>query len=165
MATKTKKQTMEEEILEAVGIKPQKAKEDRQDYLERLARAVNNADEEAWDGLSEEAQDWHTAAVASINKKKKIAEFSDAVEEEEDEEEEDEEEEDDEPAPKAKGKKAKPVEDEDDDEEEEEEPAPKAKGKKAKAKPVEVEDDEDEEEDEEDEEAGGAEEGGVRAGM
>jgi hypothetical protein len=61
--------------LSATKLKLKKG-EDRQDYLARLALAASkDLSEKAWEGLSEDAQEWVNAAVSADNDKKEIEDF------------------------------------------------------------------------------------------
>ena len=99
----------------ATDVKASKG-EDRQEYLARLIKAVSKLSDEAYEELSEEAQDWNNAAVIATKAKEEIPDPEEST------------------APKAKAKKVTADEDEDeaDDEDEDEDEAP-AKSKKAKA--------------------------------
>ena len=55
---------VEQDILEVTGAKTQSKKESEQDYLQRLAEAIDEKDE-FWDKLGKPAQDWFTAAVGA----------------------------------------------------------------------------------------------------
>src|SRR6478736_5488027 len=81
---------IETELVKASDFEPSK-KYERQDYLAALARRVNELEEDQYDELSIEAQDWFNAAVRSLNKKQDLPEFPDveAAAEEPDEEEPD----------------------------------------------------------------------------
>jgi cobalamin biosynthesis protein CobT len=118
----------------ATDVKASKG-EDRQEYLARLIKAVSKLSDEAYEELSEEAQDWNNAAVIATKAKEEIPDPEEST------------------APKAKAKKVTADEDEDeaDDEDEDEDEAP-AKSKKAKAKKVTADEDEDEADDEDEDE-------------
>ncbi len=67
---------VEQELLKAVGSKfkpPKKA--DRQDYLAALVQAVIRLSDAHYDELSDEADQWQTAAVEALNNKSNIPEF------------------------------------------------------------------------------------------
>ena len=67
--------------LEAATEVTQKAKEDTQDYLKRLVRAVSDLDDAGWESLTPEAQDWFNEAADLLNKKKDMPSFPDAKDE------------------------------------------------------------------------------------
>lgn len=72
---------VEKEIVEATAFDPPKEYANRQDYLAALARAVDNLDDETFDGLSNEATDWFNTSVRAMNNKKKLPDFEGAEEE------------------------------------------------------------------------------------
>ena len=113
---------IEKELVKVTGLKKKKGEKD-QKWLARLAKAAAGLDEEVWEELDEDTQEWVNAATTALNDKDDIPAF-DALEDEDDDEDDDsddEDEDDDE-------------DDEDEDEDDEDEkPAPKAKPK-AKAK-------------------------------
>lgn len=124
---------IETELTKATGVTRQKGQTD-QTYFAAVARAANKLSEDAFDALTDEAQDWANAAAQNITDAKANSEettiipFAAIAAATEDEPEEAEEEvEVEEPAPKAKPK-AKPApapadEDESEDEPEEDEAA------------------------------------------
>lgn len=69
---------IEAELVEASGFEPRRNYE-RQDYLAALARAIDTMEEDDYDKLSTEAQDWFNEAVKAMNKKKDLPEFPDAA--------------------------------------------------------------------------------------
>lgn len=64
------------ELTKAVKIK-QKKSEDDQAFFGRIVRAIGQADQEVWDGLSEDAQTWYNEAVDAMEAKTDIAGFGD----------------------------------------------------------------------------------------
>lgn len=48
------------ELIKATDTEPKRG-EDRQEFLQRLSKAINGLSDKAWDGLSNEAQDWFNA--------------------------------------------------------------------------------------------------------
>lgn len=68
------KQTMEEEILEALKMK-QGAKEKRADFLQEVGNKSFDITDKAWAALSEDAQSWIEDAQKAYNKDKQVAEF------------------------------------------------------------------------------------------
>lgn len=78
---------IENEILEVVKVKAKKG-EDRQEYLDRLMRAVTKLSDDVWEGLSTEAQEWTNAAAQSAKDKTDIEDFADLTPPEEQEEDE-----------------------------------------------------------------------------
>lgn len=140
---------IEKELTKALGDKfAAKKGEDRQKYLARLVRAINDADESVWTALSEDAQQWVNDAVDQIKAKKPIADFGKAAEDDDEDDEpkgkkskeSDEDDSDDEDDEKPKGKKSKD-EDEDDEDEDDEDDEPKDKKKSKKGKDDEEDDD------------------------
>lgn len=71
---------IEKELLEASNLKPKK-NEDSQAYRTRLCRAVAKISDDAWEGLSSEAQGWNNDAAEALKNSKDIADFPDAEEE------------------------------------------------------------------------------------
>lgn len=67
---------IEQELLKATGLKKKKA-EGTQEYYTRLANAVQDLSDDAWTGLSPDAQTWTNAAAKAINKDANIEAFSD----------------------------------------------------------------------------------------
>lgn len=153
---------VEKEILKVVKVKA-KAKEARQEFLERVTAAVADLSDDDWNSLSDVAQNWCNDATAAANAEDEIPEFPEgdakpakkaakaskkAEVEEADEEEADEEEADEEAEEEAEeGEESDEDEDgeeeyeesEEDEDQEEEEEKPKASKKAAKekeAKPV-----------------------------
>ena len=108
------------ELKAVTGVR-QKANEDPQTFFTRIIDAIDELDEDDWDELSKDSQNWYNAAVDAKNEKfkgKKIAIPNFTDEDEED---------DDEPASKSKRKstrkssrRVKPAEDEDEDEDDDE---------------------------------------------
>lgn len=148
---------IEAEIREALSIKPKK-NEERRAFINRIRLGIDDLDDDDWEALSPEAQEWTNKLAASWKSKNKLIEFP-VVEEEDDGEEDDGEEEEEAPKPK-KGKSVKSKsksddgedsgEEEDGEEEEEEAAKPKKKGRgKAKAAAKSKSDDSEEEEEEE----------------
>lgn len=78
MAKKPKGPTIEEELLEATGEKPQGKKESNQDYYARLVEAVQDLKDADWDKLSDAAQEWVNDGATAIKKDKDIDDFPDA---------------------------------------------------------------------------------------
>src|SRR4029077_10869977 len=70
--------SIEKELVEASGFSPRKNYQ-RQDYLAALARAVNEIEEDKFDAMSTDAQDWFNDAVRALNKKTTLPEFADAT--------------------------------------------------------------------------------------
>lgn len=66
---------VEKELVEASGFKPKKQYKERQDYLTALARAVDVLDDDAIDGLSNEAQAWYGNACDAVNEEAEIPDF------------------------------------------------------------------------------------------
>lgn len=54
-------------ILKASGMDPQKETEDRSTYLSRLARAAAELSQDDWLGLGEDAQEWANSAITALN--------------------------------------------------------------------------------------------------
>lgn len=50
------------ELIKATDTEPKRG-EDRQEFLQRLSKAINGLSDKAWDGLSNEAQDWFNASA------------------------------------------------------------------------------------------------------
>jgi hypothetical protein len=69
----------EAEILKATRIKATTHKL-RQDHLAALVRGIDKLKQDDWDNLSDAAVEWHTAAVAKMDKKHEIADFPDLKE-------------------------------------------------------------------------------------
>ena len=69
---------IEAELVKATGVKP-KAKEDRQDFLDRLIKKVQDLPDDEWEGLSEAGQKWVNAGAKAVNADKAVAEFPDAA--------------------------------------------------------------------------------------
>lgn len=91
---------IEAELLKASGCEMQAEDEDRNEFLKRLALAVDEAvDQEAFADLSEEAQEWYNSAAEALEKRgrKVLPEFSDVESEEEEAEAEEEEAEEEKP--------------------------------------------------------------------
>lgn len=145
---------LETELVEASAFEPTKNYE-RQDYLAALARALNEVDEDVFDELSVDAQDWFNAAVKAINKKQDIPDFPDAEEAEADDSEgeaddntDDESEDDTADDSETDGDEAEETSKDEDEEapppKKTKKPAKAGKPVKVKAKPVVDEDDDDE---------------------
>ncbi len=90
--------TIADEILQALPKVKQKAKEKTQAFRLRVVKALAKIDEDDWDKLSEEAQDWYDEAAEAANEGEPLPDFptAESDEDEEDEEEEEEEDEDEE---------------------------------------------------------------------
>lgn len=74
---------IENELLEVTKFK-KKAKEDRQDYLARLMKAVSDPkkiSDEVWESISKEAQDWNNGAAEQYKAGDQIEDFQDYSEE------------------------------------------------------------------------------------
>lgn len=71
---------IEQELVAATDVTAKRG-EDRQDYLGRLAKAVNALDDKAFNALSEDADTWVNKAFDAIEAKKDIPDFPDAEEE------------------------------------------------------------------------------------
>lgn len=125
------KNSVSTELMKVSGVKVKEG-QSRQSFLKKLAAAVNALDEDDWNSLSEEAQEWNNSAVKSIAGKKDIEDFPDAAQEE-----------------KPKKKKAKPAEAETDDEaagdDDEDEKPKKVKASKKDDDQVEAEDEDEDE--------------------
>lgn len=76
--------TIERELLDATGLKPNK-KESQQDYFKRLHDAVQDLKDDDWDALSDPAQKWVNAAANAIKKDVDIQDFPDSAPPEEEE--------------------------------------------------------------------------------
>lgn len=74
---------IETELLKATRIKATTHKL-RQDHLAALVRGIDKLKQDDWDNLSDAAVEWHTAAVAKMDKKHEIADFPDIEKEPED---------------------------------------------------------------------------------
>jgi len=72
------KVSIEEELLEATGIKGPKKGEDLQDYFGRLIDAVQDLKDPEWDKIGDPAQKWVNAGATSIKAKEEIENFPDA---------------------------------------------------------------------------------------
>lgn len=70
------KMTIIEQCVDATGIKDKKG-EKRQDYLDRLVKAVQDLGDDDWDKLSESAQAWINKAAKAVNADKDIDEPAD----------------------------------------------------------------------------------------
>jgi hypothetical protein len=119
---------VERELLKVTKIAEQEDGEDRQDYLKRLCQAVNVLEDEDWEAVSEEAQEWGNAATRAVKAKKALPDFNEKEKS----------------AEKKDGTKAKPAK-----------PSAKAKPAKAEEEEGEEGEEETEEEDEDDVEDGG----------
>lgn len=73
--------------------------ESTQDFMKRLVRATSDLEDDAWDGLSEDTQNWFNEAADKLNSKKELPAFPDAEEEAA-------------PATRTRTRAAKPVEEE-----------------------------------------------------
>jgi hypothetical protein len=76
---------IELELQEVSEVK-QKKKEDRQDYLIRLMRAVADVPDDIWGSLSKDAQDWNNDAATAFKEDRDIDDFPEEDEEPEEEE-------------------------------------------------------------------------------
>lgn len=76
-----RKSKIEAELLGAVGDFEEKKNEDRQDYLERLMKAVSKVKDPVWETLSTEAQNWNNAAAQSYKDEYELDDFPDLEEE------------------------------------------------------------------------------------
>ena len=72
---------IEKELTGATEVSAKRG-EERQDYLKRLAKAVNELDDKAFNALSEEADAWVNSAFDALEAKEDILDFPDAVQEE-----------------------------------------------------------------------------------
>ena len=70
----------EKELLDATEESEQKKKEERQDYLGRIARSAARLKDDDWQSLSPEAQDWANDAIQNVNDKKDILDFGEQPE-------------------------------------------------------------------------------------
>ncbi len=68
---------IQKELCEAAETDPKRG-EDRQDFLLRLALAVNKLPDSEWNKLGKEAQSWVNDASDAANAKKELPDFSDA---------------------------------------------------------------------------------------
>jgi ribosome maturation factor RimP len=68
---------IQKELTEAAEVDPKRG-EDRQDFLLRLALAVNKLPDADWNKLSKDAQAWVNDAADAANAKKELPEFPDA---------------------------------------------------------------------------------------
>jgi hypothetical protein len=141
---------LERELLEATGQKPQKESEDRQKYLARLIRAVNDLSDKEYGKLSDPLQEYLGEATEALNDKKEIADFpgggkkgkasgKDTAKSKSRKDEEDEDEEE-------AGEDADEESEDAEDAEEEEDPKPRRKSKSSKkaSRKAKASDDEDE---------------------
>lgn len=67
---------IEKELLEALKVKAQGAKEKRPTFLKRLHEAATECEEKVWDQLTEEAQGWVNEATTAADKDKDIPDFA-----------------------------------------------------------------------------------------
>ena len=67
---------IETELLSFVSIKSKRG-ETRQDYLEKLMRAVAALKDSEWEKISTPAQEWNNAAAEAIEQRKEIEDFPD----------------------------------------------------------------------------------------
>lgn len=72
--------------LQEVSEVQQKKKEDRQDYLTRLMRAVADVPDDIWGSLSKDAQEWNNDAATAFKEGRDIDDFLEEDEEPEEEE-------------------------------------------------------------------------------
>lgn len=72
---------MEKAIIDKIGMKPQKASEDRQKFLERTMLAIQKLPEEKWEELAAVpgAQDWYNSATEADNDEKDLPDFPDVA--------------------------------------------------------------------------------------
>lgn len=123
---------IEQVLLNATGVKPQRRDEDRQKYLIRLMVGVVNISDEDWAALEAEpgVQEWYNSATDADNAKKPVPDFPDLEvgEAEEDDAESDEPEEDQEDAGEEHGEPEEDVVEEDQ--------TPSKKAPKPAAKPA-----------------------------
>ena len=82
--------SIESEYQEVTGVKP-RTKENRQKYLGRIVKAVEELDETDWEKLSEKAQTWFKPALKADESGEDIPDFPDAEPSSDAEEEENEE--------------------------------------------------------------------------
>lgn len=68
---------IQKELADAAEVDPKRG-EDRQDFLLRLALAVNKLPDAAWEKLSKDAQNWANNAADAANKKADLPDFPDA---------------------------------------------------------------------------------------
>lgn len=66
---------IEKEILKATGEAAQKRKEDGDAYRTRLVKAMHKLDDDEWEELSEQAQEWFNDAAEANNDKKQLPDF------------------------------------------------------------------------------------------
>lgn len=69
--------SIEKEILSATKELKKGRKEDNDDYLTRLVKALHSLDDDSWEDLSKGAQQWFNDAAEAVNKKKQLPGFSD----------------------------------------------------------------------------------------
>jgi len=73
--------TIREELMEATSLKPKK-KEDDSEFISRLSGAVEDLEEDAWDKLSTEAQEFHNSVASAKKNDQDIPPFPDEEAEE-----------------------------------------------------------------------------------
>jgi hypothetical protein len=73
--------TIREELMEATSLKPKK-KEDDSEFISRLSGAVEDLEEDAWDKLSTEAQEFHNSVALAKKNDQDIPPFPDEEAEE-----------------------------------------------------------------------------------
>lgn len=78
---------IEKEILEVTGAREQKPKEKRPTYLKRIVEKVTELEDDDWEKLSTEAQEWANEGAKALNKDKPAPDFPDIEEDDEDEDE------------------------------------------------------------------------------
>jgi hypothetical protein len=95
---------IEQQLLETTKERASKRSESRQDYLKRLAKAVDQLEDDGWDQLSEDTQQWYNKAAEAIKAKEAIEDFEPA--DDDDAEADNEAEDDDETAAEAEAEEA-----------------------------------------------------------
>jgi small nuclear ribonucleoprotein (snRNP)-like protein len=75
------------ELLAATELKAVR-NEDQQDTIKRVMKGVEGLNDKAWEGLSQDAQDWFNSAADALNAKKKVLPYFPDAEESEPEKEE-----------------------------------------------------------------------------
>lgn len=78
---------IERELIEVSKIKLRKKYDNRQDYLGSILESANKIDDDAFNGLTDEATDWYNRAVQAYNGKKDLPDFDEEGEGDETEEE------------------------------------------------------------------------------
>lgn len=66
--------TVQKEIVELTKLKP-KANEDRQDYLKRVMKVLQEYTDDEWDAIPTDAQNWANAAAKALNDDTDLPEF------------------------------------------------------------------------------------------